>query len=201
MERGDSVFELSLGSLFSYGEASNSAGEAFVNKRSWELSLIGDYLPHGRVSPFVIGRLLSSFEKKIDRRWEAGAGAKLTIVDDEITRFDISAALLAEATTPRNLEAAPAGSDDILARWSWRLRASRSLSEGRFTIESMNFFRPEFRESDSYTFSSSTSAALRLNERVSLKLSFLDEYDSEAVLRGARKNNDGQILFSVLSTF
>lgn len=201
VERGDSVFELSLRSLFAYGEASNAEGESFVNKRSWELSASGDYLPEARISPFAIGRLLSSFEKKIDRRWEAGAGAKYTFVDDDITRIDVSGALLAERTTPRDLEAAPVGVDDVLARWSWRIRASKNLSEGRLTLKTTNFFRPEFGEWGSYTVSSTTSVAFRLNERVSLKLSFLDEYDTEAVLRGARKNNDGQLVFSVLSTF
>ena len=47
----------------------------------------------------------------------------------------------------------------------------------------------------------SAFGSTKLSEIISLKLSVVDQYDSRAKVRGARDNNDGRVLFSVLSSF
>ena len=44
---------------------------------------------------------------------------------------------------------------------------------------------------------STTEAEYAVREGVALSVSLLDNYDSEAIARGARVNNDGQLRFGV----
>lgn len=196
--RADSTYEFSTQANFNYGEATGPDGDAFVAKRSWELSTSYDYQPYGRVSPFVFGTGASSLERKIDFRFSGGAGAKLTAVRDERTRLDVSGAALVEQTY---LRPEATGPDETLARWSVRVRARRSLSEGRVTFSTVNFYQPVFNDIGNFLFESESSFSFTVTDAVTLKLSFIDIYDSEATARGAETNNDGQIFFSVLSSF
>ena len=43
--------------------------------------------------------------------------------------------------------------------------------------------------------------AFQLSQRVGVQFSFVDSYDSEAEIRGARSNNDAQLFFGVVGTF
>jgi hypothetical protein len=192
--------EFSADAAFTYGEASTPEGEQRVNKRSWRLGTSLDALPDARFSPFIFGRAEGSWEKRIDLRYNLGAGGKLSLVTSQQGRLDLSVSMLAERTLPS--ARAPATIDDQLeARWSTRLRGRRSLSEGRVTLQTETHYQPRFNRVDDFTLTSTSSFGFRLNEVVSLKLTFVDNYDSGAVERGAHTNNDGQLFFSVLSAF
>lgn len=196
--RADSTLEFSAQASFNYGEATDELGDDFVVKRSWDVAADLDYHPFARVSPFIFGKMESSFERRIDFRYSGGAGGKLTAVRDERTRLDLSLAALAEQTLVS--EEAVDG-DETLARWSVRLRGQRSLSGERITFSTENSYRPVIDDPGSFVLESRSSFSFVLTDAVSLKLSFVDTYDSEATARGADTNNDGQIFFSVLSTF
>ena len=195
----DSTRELDAAAAFTYGEASDADGDDFVIKRSWEVGLTYDHHPFETVSPFVMGKLESSFEKRIEQRYNVGAGAKYTFDRRPQQRVDVSLALLAERTNPA--DQAPAAETELLARWSTRLRGRRTLADERVTVTHETFYRPEFAEVSDFTLATTTSLSFQLNEVVALKLTFVDSYDSEAEARGARTNNDGQLFFSVLSSF
>lgn len=201
-ERADSVREVSLDGRFAYGEARDDEGNDFVNKRSWKVSTSFDHHPFERWSPFATGELESSFERRIELRYTFGVGAKYTVTRSDRGRLDFSGALLGEETNPSDgANVSPDFDDDLLARWSFRARARRSWDEGRLTFSSESSYRPEFSHWDDFTFTSTTSVGFRLNETLGLKLTFVDTYDSEAEARGARTNNDGQVLASLLATF
>jgi hypothetical protein len=68
-------------------------------------------------------------------------------------------------------------------------------------VEGKAVYSPVFDEADNYVVSAESSIAFKLSEIISLKLSVVDNYDSRAKDRGARDNNDGRVLFSVLSSF
>ena len=51
------------------------------------------------------------------------------------------------------------------------------------------------------TLTSRNSLAFQLSQRVGVQFSFVDSYDSEAQIRGARSNNDAQLFFGVVGTF
>lgn len=192
--------EFSADGSFVYGEASADEGRSRVSKRSWKLGMSLDALPDSRVSPFVFGRAEGSWEKRIDLRYNLGAGGKVSLVTSERGLVDLSVSVLAERTLPS--DRAPESADDQLdARWSTRLRGRRSLADGRMTLQTETHYQPRFDRADDFTLTSTSSLAFRLNEVVSLKFTFVDNYDSGAVERGARTNNDGQLFFSVLSAF
>lgn len=198
--RADSTYDLSTQSSFAYGEAENEAGEAFVVKRAWDLEVSLDWHPFARLSPFVFGQGESSFERRIDFRYNAGGGGKYTFIRTEESRLDLSLALLAEQTfVSDDLPSATDVDESVLARWSLRFRGDRELSDGRVVLSTENFYRPVFGEYDDYVLESRSSVSYALSEIISLKVSFLDTYDSRAVDRGADTNNDGQVLLSLLA--
>ena len=200
--RTDSILEWASDMAFTYGEATNKDGVEFVNKRSWALGTSLDYKPQGNSSPYLSGRVQSSHEKRIHLRYEAGVGGKLTMVRNSKGIVDFSVALLAERTIPIKDEDASEDSEDVTqGRWSARLRFRRDLQEGRVSLKSETLYKPVFDEFGNYTVNSENSVAFALTDVVSLKFTFVDQYDSGALSRGARTNNDGQLFFSVLSRF
>jgi hypothetical protein len=198
-ERGDSLYEFSTDVTFNYGEATNVEGLTFVNKRSWISRVSLDFRPLERVSPFFFARLESSLEKRLALRHSSGLGGKVLLAHDDRTRFDLSAAVLAERTRPRG--EINQGDDQTLIRWSARLRFRRTLGDRRMTLNSENSYQPVFNTFGDFTFNSKNSISYELTRVVALRLSFVDNYDSGAMNRGARTNNDGQLVFSVISKF
>lgn len=199
-ETADSSREFSFGGQFSYGEATDSDGRNFVNTRSWTLSTAFDHRPFARWSPFVFAELESALERRITLRWNAGSGARYLVHRSDRGRLDASAALLGERTHPREREGVEQ-EEELLARWSVRLRGRRSWGDDRFTLNSVNYYRPRFDDTSDFTFTTTSSLAFAFTRVVSLKLTLVDVYDSQAEERGARSNNDGRFLISVLTSF
>lgn len=112
--------------------------------------------------------------------------------------MDLSLAVLAERAVLLN---ADNGDQELLARWTGTMRYRRPFSEERLVFETKTEYNPVFDEFDNYTIQHETGLAFRVSQLIRLKLSFLDNYDSRAKTRGARSNNDGRVLFGVLSAF
>ena len=196
--RADSTVDVRSNGEFTYGEAETDERRMFVSKRSWRGALTADYRPFARVSPFVLASIESSLEKRIDRRYSGGGGAKAVFVRNERTMSDVSLALLAE----RSLLPDTAGAriEQTLARWAARFRLERKLGE-RAVAAHETFYRPEVSELARFTLTSRTSLAYKLTTSLAAQASLLDNYDSEARDRGARSNNDGELLFGLSATF
>ena len=196
VSHADSTFELGTDARFTYGEARDGNGESFVSQRSWLGALSADFNPFATVSPFLLATVESSFERRIDLRYSAGAGGKLTMIRRPGAELSVSLALLGERSFfPDSVNDTPA-----LVRWSARLKATREISD-RVSLTHVTFYRPEVSALGRFTVTSNSSAAYKLNKITSLTLSFLDNYDSEATSRGARSNNDGQLVVGVLAVF
>lgn len=193
-----SRFELENDLSYLYGEASDDTGATFVNKRSWLLGSTLNYRGFTWVNPFAFATVLSSLEKAIDHRYKGGLGAKLTAVDSETTRFDLSLGFLGEKTVQEDPEN---GTSDVLIRWDAALGFRRAFSGERTIFEAKADYSPVFDDRENYTVTAEAGIAFRLSEIVRLKLSVVDNYDSQATDRGARDNNDGQVLFAVLASF
>ncbi len=201
VERADSAFEVSGGFKFDYGEAQDKEGSSFVNRRSWVVDGALDYRPFAPLSPFAFVSAESSLESRIDRRYSGGAGGKYTFIRGEVDRLDVSLAALGERTTPRPEGDETASGVETLGRLSGRLRFRKGFSEGRITLAHETSYRPRMTEFANYTVQSLTSLAFQVRQGVSLKVSFEDRYDSRAKDRGASGNNDGKVLFGLLTTF
>lgn len=192
----DSAYEVRAEGRFDYGQATDDEDDIFVSRRSWLGSLSYDYRPFGMTSPFVLATVESSLERRIDLRYSAGAGAKRVLIRDDRTLADISLALLGERSHLPDRDAGRITT--TLARWSTRARARHAFSD-RISLESITFYRPEVDAFDEFTLSSITSLGVQVSERITLRLSFTDNYDSEARQRGARSNNDGVLVVGVLT--
>lgn len=87
-----------------------------------------------------------------------------------------------------------------LARGSSELRLRREFSPTvSFSMETR--YQPALTEPSDYTITSVNTLKVRLARFASLTLTLRDNYDNQAVTRGARVNNDGEVLVGVLTTF
>jgi hypothetical protein len=193
-------FQLKNDASFLYGEASEKEAGSSVNKRSWEVATNLDYRGFSWLNPYVFGSAQASLEKRIQRRYTAGSGAKLTVLDTDVSRLDFAGALLVEKTL--SMEEGDEDEDEVwLARWTGQAEYRRSFSQERAVFEARVDYNPKFRQLENFTFHAVSSLAFRLTEIVRLKVSVRDNFDSGAEDRGAASNNDGQVLFSVLAAF
>ncbi len=194
LARADSVMRLDLSLQALYGDARVEGERREVTKRLWLGALSLDYRPDAAVSPFVSATFESSLEKRIAARTSLGVGAKRTFVRSARSEASLSLALLDERTVPT--PAAPASDVTRLTRWSARARFRHALDE-RLRISHVTFWQPAARALSSFVVRSTTEAQYALTSSLGMSLSFLDNYDSQARARGARVNNDGQLLFGV----
>lgn len=143
-ERSDSTYDLATEATYAYGEAENGDGRSFVVKRAWDFEASLDWTPEASLSPFAFGQGESSFERRIDFRYNVGGGGKYTFTRSDRSRLDLSLALLAEQTFVFDGVASGAEGNDesVLARWSLRLRGRRELSDGQVVLTTRNFYRP-----------------------------------------------------------
>ena len=199
-ERADSSHALRGEVRFNYGEMDDETRGRHVSRRSWIGSANLDWRPFAPNSQFVLATVESSLEKRIDLRYSGGVGHKVLLVRGERSSVDVSLALLAERTITReDADVAPVP-DELLARWSARFRARHDFSD-RTSFRSETFYRPAFDGFGRFTFTTTTSIAYRMTTFASLRISFQDNYDSEARSRGARTNNDGELVVGLLGEF
>jgi len=193
----DSTLELSTDGFFIYGET-RVDGIPSVNKRSWGASLNADLHPFARLTPFMLASVESSLEKRIVRRYSGGGGAKLVFVKRDGLSSDLSLALLAERSVTAPSDTGQV--EQVYARYSARYRLERKVDD-RVTVALLTFYRPEFRALHRFTSTVNIATTYKVAKALALKASFVDNYDSEARGRGARSNNDGDILFGMMATF
>jgi hypothetical protein len=190
--------EFAVGGGFDYGEAKGADGDSFVSKRSWTADTSLDYLPGGRVSPFLFATAEGSFERQIDLRTSGGAGAKYRFVDTGRTRVDASVAVLLERTEPRSQPGIESEVTSI-GRWSGRFRARRTFGETA-EFQLLSFFRPSMSDFDDHTWDLTASIQYALTGVLGVRISLVNRYDSLAVDRGAHANHDGRVFFSVVAS-
>ena len=67
----------------------------------------------------------------------------------------------------------------------------------RVSLAHTTFYKPVVTDFGRYVITSITQARYSVASAVGLTATFIDNYDSEAGARGARVNNDGQLLLGV----
>jgi hypothetical protein len=196
-EKVDSTWQTRTEGRFTYGQTKNDSNVTFVSKRSWITNASVDLHPFAAVVPFVQAVLESSLEKKIERRYSGGTGARYNVVRSPLMDVIVSLGALAERT--QLMEAAPGTSDATLARGLATLRVRKEFGE-RVSFVSESGYQPALKEFESFTFNSDNSLRFKMSKRMSFSFSLRDSYDSDATLRGARTNNDGEFVVGVLTT-
>lgn len=193
-------FTFATDASFQYGEAAQDEGGRDVSRRSWAAETTLDYRHHDLISSFVHTQVEGSYEKRIDLRVRTGIGARIQVTDDERTKVGLRLSVLAERTDPR---LAQPEQEDVrtVARGAMELNLARKLDDDRVRLASTTSYGPRVGRFEDYTVKSISSAAFRVSETMHLKLSFVDSFDSGARDRGARSNNDGELVLSLSTTF
>jgi Protein of unknown function, DUF481 len=197
--RADSTLQIRSQFLLSYGDDRTDAGDRQVTARATKMSLGLDLVPFNRYSPFWFGSVESRLQQRIARRYDSGLGGKVTFVHTEPTKLDFSLALLLERTTPLVIDGPPT---PILtrARWSARFRVGHQLTPS-LRVNHVTFYQPTVDRLGAYTIDTLTQLEDRLWTALSFTASLHDVVDSEARLRGAASNHDGQLLFGLRTSF
>ena len=196
-EQVDSGYQTRTEGRFNYGQTKNAEDVTEVSKRSWIVSASADLRPFQAVVPFGQAMLESSLEKKIDRRYSVGTGARYNIIRSPATDVIVSLGVLGERT--RVMDAPPGVEEEGVGRGLTTLRIRRKFSD-RVNFTSESGYQPALRSFARYTFSSDNSLQFKMSKHMSFTFSLRDSYDSEAMSRGARTNNDGELVVGVLTT-
>lgn len=195
-ERRDSTFGFRLGGRFHYGESTPEPGGTFVSKRAWELDGRMEFLPHGDFAPFVRANVNASLENRIALRSSIGVGSLYRVVQTGGTDVVLSVGAAGENTRPIG----DTLSSTTLVRGNTTVRLRRDFSS-TVSLTTETSYQPAFRPTSDYTIVSVTALRTRLSSFAALTLTFRDNYDSRAVLRGARVSNDGELLVGLLTSF
>jgi len=185
---------------FTVAVAEDSEGEVALNRRSWGIENTLGLRPNGTWQPFLTTRLESSFERRIDLRYDGGVGIRVDHQTDRHNRTEFSIALLAERTFERGSNGAD-GEIGTLARWYSDMRVRRTFIDNRVALDLRNNYRPVFDAFGNYTLSSQNAVTFGLNDTLGFRFNLRGDFDSRAKDRGARTNLDTQVTFSVVATF
>jgi Protein of unknown function, DUF481 len=194
LARVDSSFGLSTELQSIYGEATVKPAPSTVTKRLWIGMLTANLRPLARVSGFVTGSYQSNLEKRIASRSSGGVGAMWNIRQTDATGASLSLSLSAEHTVP--MDSTVTFPDQWIARFSWVAKFHHSFDD-RVDFTHSTSWQPAAHSVSQYLVASSTELRFKMNTAVSLSVAFTDSYDSAAMSRGARTNNDGEMLFGI----
>lgn len=199
----DTLYGMRLDAKYLIGVGSAN-GVRRMDRRSWLISGSVDRRPEDQFSQFVLGSVEESLELRIQSRINVGAGAKFVIDCDTTFQLDASAALVGEFSVLPQLATGTSGPRDALRsqllRFSNRLRYRNQFTE-KMNVDHVTWLRPRIDDWGDLLGSSQTSVGYLLSSRTSLRLSFLNDYDSRSKARGARSNHNGQMLVGVAANF
>ena len=182
---------------FRYGESEDQDRVKFVSARGWAVTTSVDFTPKDRFSPFFFASVEASLEKAIANRRAGGAGAKWVFAKSNTGSASVSLAILGERTAALSDTAV---APTRVARWSWRAKMNQRVDD-RLSLTHVTFYAPIVNAPSQYTITSTSVGSYAINKTVALTLTFTDNYDSQARMRGARANNDGSLLFGIHGTF
>lgn len=166
LEKEDFKLEGSIQSR--YGQ---SDGE--VVARNHYASLSFDLHPESSWSPFLFIDAERDQFKRLDLRFNGGAGAKFVVHRGKGNSEEVSTslALLYSHEVIRATPEDPFPTEGRLARWSLRVRGARDLRPG-VTLQHVTFYQPEWDEMADYLLRSETEARVLLTERLALSVAY-----------------------------
>jgi hypothetical protein len=198
LAHADSTFEVRGSLSFGYADAARDSLPRQVDRRTWIGALALDYRPQDRVSPFVFVNYESSYEKRVLDRVGLGLGGKLVFYRTPSTTANVSLAILAERMRPTQLSPDTAVISSV--RWSGRVRF-RHRFDSHLNVQQTTFYQPRVTRSSSFTVNSTSELSYAVRQSMSITFSYFALFDSDAQSRGARSNNDAQVLFGVKTRF
>jgi hypothetical protein len=169
------VFEFATDVRFRYGQSGTGADrETVAENLRGNVSM--DLWPEAGWSPFLFATAERDPIKKLQSRVNGGAGAKRTFLQNGWNEVSVSGAILYSF---ENLEVADSLGDGIsqTARWSWRARGRKELTEGS-RIEQTIFFQPAWDELNDYQLEAITKIRIALNKSFSFNTDIVYQRDN-----------------------
>jgi hypothetical protein len=195
----DTLWGARLDSRYLIGVGSAN-GVRRMDRRSWLISGSLDRRPEDLHSQFILASIEESLELRVRSRANIGAGWKYVIDCDTTYQLDVSAALVGEVSVlpivgnPMDLVRSQ------LLRLSNRVRYRNQFTD-KVNVDHVTWLRPRVDNVGDLLGSSSTSIGYVLTKHASLRLSFINDYDSRSRARGARSNHNGQMVVGVAAKF
>lgn len=183
----DSLFEVGFAGTFAYGEQ-----EELKNEQLLLGALTADLWPQDVISPFVVGAAEYNFQRRVDLRWQAGAGAKWTFWEDSLNTVSLSPAVLFDATT---YDPAAKLDDVRTARGSVRLKGKHLLLNSALVFSHLSFFEPSLSNGDDYRWNTLLILDIPVSKVVSLRTSFNSTFEN--IVAEGKKKNDSKFLFGL----
>lgn len=156
--------EFEASALVRYG---SSDEEVIADDAKFSLKL--DLSPKGRWSPFLFADLARDGMRRLDARFNVGAGSKFTFWNGASGKASISAAALYDYEN----FAVDLGSGDpeteSLGRWSMRTKVEKKLS-AYSSFEQVVVYQPAFAHLGDYIFDMTNSVSTEVLSHVSLAL-------------------------------
>jgi len=159
-------FSLELDGQVRYGR---NGGEEIARRAQAGIKF--DFLPKGRWSPFVFATGDHDAMRKLQLRLQSGAGAKFTFLSNPTTTASISVAGLYDREKVREQE------PKILARWSWRAKAERTLGNS-VKVQHTTLYQPGWGTLHDYLLTTQTGINTKLNQHVALTIAYTYDRDS-----------------------
>ncbi len=202
--RNDSTVQLRVDGRFLIGVTDREKEGRVMDRRSWILSASMDFRPYAAQSQFFFGSVERSMELRIRRRASGGIGQKVVFAQDSLTHFDVSLGVLGEQSLLPQAVAAGQPAAPLLttslARLSGRLRYRRKFTN-RVGLEHTTWYRPELAAFHRYLASSVSAFSYSVSRGSKMQLSLQNDFDSLARSRGARSNQNGQVLVGASTKF
>lgn len=202
--RNDSTVALRVDTRFLIGVTDRENEGRVMDRRSWVLSGSVDFHQYARQSQFLFGSVEQSLELRIDRRVSGGIGEKIIVVNDSVSKVDVSLGVLGEQSilpeAPNTGALVRPSNNRSLVRLSGRLRYRRNLTS-RVGVDHVTFYRPEISAFNRYLASSVSALSYSVGKNTNLRLSLQNDFDSLARSRGSRSNQNGQLLVGANTKF
>lgn len=128
-----------------------------------------DLSPKGKWSPFFFADLARDGIRRIDARFNGGAGGKYTFWDGDSGKASLSAAALYDYQNFKVDLGSGDPESESLARWSLRTKLEKKLSASS-TFEQVVFYQPAFSHIGDYVFDMTNSLSTQVVSRLSLAL-------------------------------
>ena len=175
--RKDTVLESLMFFKGAYGEVAE-----IQNKQEFKGGLKFDYLPYGKLSPFLLVTLYNNKFKDIKVRFSSFLGLKYLYYNTEKSQFSFSAAYQFDAD--RYID--NADMNKLKSRLSIRPKFKQKIGDNlSFILES--YYQPNLSGFDDYIFELNTSLSSKLLSFLSVKFSYNYEYESKPVVETINK--------------
>lgn len=202
--RNDSTVQLRLDGRFLIGVTDRESVGRVMDRRSWTISSSVDFRPYAAQSQFFFMSVERSLELRIRRRASGGIGHKVVIAQDSVTRFDVSLGVLGEQSLlPQSVAAGQPPAPLLttsLVRLSGRVRFKRRFTS-RAGMEHTTSYRPDLASFTRYLATSVSAFSYSMGRGANMQVSLQNDFDSLARSRGARSNQNGQILVGASTRF